>query len=126
MTLNTAVTAWALEHLLNIPPFNPPAIHVSSEQLEAFTGWYAVPTGKDGEGLEIARNGDSLTLRVQIPTFEMVLPALPLKIVSEKLCIALEGPMTGMTLDFVAVDHQFRYVRIGGRIATRAEHPGNA
>jgi CubicO group peptidase (beta-lactamase class C family) len=126
MTLNTAVAAWTLEHLFNIPLSNPPAIQVSHEQLEAFTGWYAVPTGKDGEGLEIARDGNSLTLRVQIPTFEMVIPALPLKIVSEKLCIPLEGPMTGMTLDFVAVDNQFRYVRAGGRIATRAENPGNA
>jgi CubicO group peptidase (beta-lactamase class C family) len=125
MALNTMVTAWALEHLFDIPPVNPPAIQVSSEQLEAFTGWYAVPTGKENEGLEIAREGDSLTLRVQIPTFEMVLPPAPLKIVSENTCVVLEGPTSGMTLDFVALENQFRYVRAGGRIATRAEK-GNA
>jgi CubicO group peptidase (beta-lactamase class C family) len=121
MTLNTAVAAWTLEHLFNIPLSNPPAIQVSHEQLEAFTGWYAVPTGKDGEGLEVARDGDSLTLRVNVPTFNLVLPAVPLAILSDKMCIPLEGPMSSMTLDFVAVEDQFRYVRAGGRIATRAE-----
>jgi CubicO group peptidase (beta-lactamase class C family) len=126
MALNTAVTAWTLEHLFNIPPNNPPAIQVSPQQLEAFTGWYAVPTGKDGEGLEVARDGDSLTLRVQIPTFEMVFPPTPLKIVSDQTCVVLEGPITGMALDFVAVDNQFRYVRAGGRIATRAENAGGS
>jgi hypothetical protein len=119
------VTAWTLEHLFNIPPVNPSAIHVSTEQLEAFSGWYGVPTGKENEGLEIARDGDSLTLRVQIPTFEMVFPPASLKIVSENTCVVLEGPITGMTLDFVAVENQFRYVRAGGRIATRTEK-GNA
>jgi CubicO group peptidase (beta-lactamase class C family) len=126
MALNTMVTAWALEHLFDIPPLDSPAIQVSASQLEAFTGWYAVPTGKENEGLEVARDGDSLTLRVQIPTFEMVLPAMPLKIVSDNVCVVLEGPITGMTLDFVAVENQFRYVRAGGRIATRAENPGDA
>jgi CubicO group peptidase (beta-lactamase class C family) len=125
MALNTMVTAWTLEHLFNIPPVNPSAIHVSTEQLEAFSGWYGVPTGKENEGLEIARDGDSLTLRVQIPTFEMVFPPASLKIVSENTCVVLEGPITGMTLDFVAVENQFRYVRAGGRIATRTEK-GNA
>jgi CubicO group peptidase (beta-lactamase class C family) len=121
MALNTMVTAWALEHLFDIPPLDPPAIQVSSDQLEAFSGWYAVPTGNENEGLEIARNGDSLTLRVQIPTFEMVFPAMPLKIVSENTCVVSEGSITGMTLNFVSVENQFLYVRAGGRIATRAE-----
>jgi Beta-lactamase len=124
MALNTAVTAWTLEHLFDIPPLNPPAIQVSPDQLEAFTGWYAVPTGKENEGLEVVRDGDSLTLRVQIPTFEMVFPAMPLKIISANVCAVLEGPVAGMTLDFVAVENQFRYVRAGGRIATRAEKEG--
>jgi CubicO group peptidase (beta-lactamase class C family) len=124
MALNTMVTAWTLEHLFDIPPLNPPAIQVSPDQLEAFTGWYAVPTGKENEGLEVVRDGDSLTLRVQIPTFEMVFPAMPLKIISANVCAVLEGPVAGMTLDFVAVENQFRYVRAGGRIATRAEKEG--
>jgi CubicO group peptidase (beta-lactamase class C family) len=124
MALNTAVTAWTLEHLFNIPPSNPKAIQVTPAQLEAFTGWYAVPTGKDGEGLEVAQNGNSLTLRVNVPTFNLVLPAVPLAIISDKMCIPLEGPMSNMTLDFVAADNEFRYVRVGGRIASRAKNPG--
>jgi hypothetical protein len=50
---------------------------------------------------------------------------MPLKIISANVCVVLEGPITGMTLDFVAVENQFRYVRASGRIATRAEK-GNA
>ena len=123
MAVNTSVTAWVLEHLLNSPPSNPPAIQVSPEQLEAFTGWYAVPTGKPDEGLEVARDGDALTFRVHVPTFNLVLPAVPLKIISPTACVLLEGPMASMTLEFVAAENQLRYARIGGRIATRAEHP---
>ncbi len=121
MALNTLVTAWALEHLFNIPPSHPKAIEVSPQQLEAFMGWYAVPTGKEDEGLEVAKNGNSLTLRVNVPTFNLVLPAVPLAIVAEKMCLILEGPMSNMTLDFVTTDGEFRYVRVGGRIATRAQ-----
>ncbi len=124
MALNTLVTAWALEHLFNILPSNPKAIQVTPAQLEAFTGWYAVPTGKNGEGLEIAQNGDSLTLRVNVPTFNLVLSAVPLAILSDKMCIPLEGPMSSMTLDFVGADNGFRYLRVGGRIASRAKNPG--
>jgi CubicO group peptidase (beta-lactamase class C family) len=124
--LNNAVTEFVLEQMLNIPPSNPPALQVSAQQLEAFTGWYAVPTGKDGEGIEVTRDGDSLTLRLQIPTFEMIFPAMPLKIVSDQTFVVLEGPITGMTLEFISADDQFRYVRIGGRIATCAKNPGAA
>jgi CubicO group peptidase (beta-lactamase class C family) len=121
MALNTLVTAWVLEHLLNIPPRKQEAIAVSPAQLEAFTGWYSVPTGKPDEGLEVARDGDALTLRVDVPTFNLVLPAVPLKIISPSACVVLEGPMASMTLDFVASDGELRYLRAGGRIATRSE-----
>jgi CubicO group peptidase (beta-lactamase class C family) len=120
MALNTLVTAWVLEHLLNIPPRKQEAIAVTPAQLEAFTGWYVVPTGKPNEGLEVARNGDALTLRVDVPTFNLVLPAVPLKIISPTACVLLEGPMASMTLDFVAADGELRYLRAGGRIATRS------
>ncbi len=126
MALNTAVTAWIFEHLFDIPPLEPKAIQVTPAQLEMFAGWYAVPTGKPDEGLEVARDGDSLTLRVNVPTFNLVLPAVPLSIVSQNMCVPLEGAMTGMTLDFVAADGEFRYVRVGGRIATRSDRPGDA
>lgn len=121
--LNTEVTNWVLEHLLDVSTQPPEAIAVTRAQLDAFVGWYSVPTGTADEGLEVTRDGDSLMLRVQVPRFNLVIPPVPIAVTSENSCIVLEGPLAKIGIDFIAVEGTFRYVRAAGRIAIRAIKP---
>jgi CubicO group peptidase (beta-lactamase class C family) len=119
--LNTQVTNWVLEHMLGVVSKPPEAIAATSAQLDAFAGWYAVATGQPDEGIEIARANDTLSVRVHVPSFNIVLPAVPLAVVSETVCVPLEGPLANAVLDFVPENGVFKYLRAGGRIATRSE-----
>jgi CubicO group peptidase (beta-lactamase class C family) len=118
--LNTQITAWVLEHMLNVLSQPPEAIVTTSAQLDAFVGWYAVATGNPDEGIEVTRANDTLYMRVDVPTLNVVLPPVPVAIVSETACAPLEGLFANDVLDFVPENGVLKYLRVAGRIATRS------
>jgi CubicO group peptidase (beta-lactamase class C family) len=123
VALNGEIVAWVREHMLNVLSRPPEAIAVTSAQTQAFVGWYTVGTATPDEGIEISRTENTLYMRVHVPSHNIVMPPVPMAIVSETTCVPLEGPLADSPFDFVAENGVLKYVRAGdgGRIATRSD-----
>ena len=119
----TDLLKFALETFLGLKKPEPQAIPTTAQQLEEFVAWYVLPTGNPEDGIEISLEQDVLHVRVNVPSFSMILPAMAMNKIAPDVFTPTDGPMAGTEIEFVRSEARVKFLRAAGRISIRQDQP---
>ena len=120
--VRTDLLKFALELFLGLKKPEPQAIPTTAQQLEEFVAWYVLPTGNPEDGIKISLEQDALLIRVNVPSFTMILPAVAMDMIAPDVFTPREGPLVGSEIEFVRNESRVKFLRAGGRIAVREDN----